>query len=216
MYKKLILTVLISFLVIFNSCLGLSMDIQMNKDGSGRVEMEYRISHMLENLGAFDGNESMPPIPLSKEDWKKTVERSPGLKLVSHSSKNDKQDTVINIVLDFKNEEALLSFLDPIGEKVSLKRKDNSGTLEIIIIDSPLSLDEDDMGLTQLLLDGYNFSFSFRALGNSVLVITDGSGNSIQTPPSSASVLAGRKVSFKTEMSDIFNFDKGLGLRVIW
>jgi len=216
MKKKLYLAALISLLLIFNSCLGLSMDITMNKDGSGRVLMEYRISQMLENMGAFDGNESMPSIPLSREDWTKTLERNNGIKLVSYSSKKDKQDTIINLTVDFKDEAALLSLLDPLGEKVSIKQKDGSGTLEIIILDDSISFSEDEINLTRLLLDGYDFSISFQAPGNSVLAITDSKGRSIPNPSAAVVVLTGRKVMFSIEMTDIFDFKNGLGLKFTW
>ena len=216
MKKKLCLAALISFLLIFNSCLGLSLDITMNKDGSGRMVMEYRISQMLENMGAFDGNESMPTIPLSREDWTKAFERNSGVKLVSYSSKKDKQDTIINIALDFKDEAALLSLLDPFGEKVSVKQKDGSGTLEIILLDDSLSFNEDEISLTRMLMDGYNFSVSFQTPGNSVLAISDGKGRTIPNPPAAVVVLTGKKVLFSIEMSDIFDFKNGLGLKFTW
>jgi len=216
MKKKLCLAALISFLLIFNSCLGLSLDITMNKDGSGRMVMEYRISQMLENMGAFDGNESMPAIPLSREDWTKAFERNNGVKLVSYSSKKDKQDTIINVTLDFKDEAALLSLLDPFGENVSVKQKNGSGTLDIILLDDSISFSEDEISLTRMLMEGYNFSISFQAPGNSTLAITDSKGRAVPNPSAASVVLTGKKVSFSTEMTAIFDFKNGLGLKFTW
>jgi len=216
MKKKLCLAALISFLLIFNSCLGLSLDITMNKDGSGRIVMEYRISQMLENMGAFDGNESMPAIPLSREDWAKAFERNSGVKLVSFSSKKNNQDAIINVTLDFKDEAALLSLLDPFGEKVSVKQKDGSGALEIILLDDSISFSEDEISLTRMLMEGYNFSISFQALGNSALAITDSKGRALPNPSGAVVVLTGKKVLFSTEMAAIFDFKNGLGLKFTW
>jgi len=216
MKKYPALFILISFLLILNSCIGISMDIQMNKDGSGKIVMEYRVSQMLQNIGAFDGNESMPSVPISREDWRKTVDSISGFKLASYSSKKDKQDTIVNVTLEFKEEEALLAFLSPIGEKVTIKRTGASGTLEIILLDEPVPLNEEDINLSKMLMDGYKFSIGFKAPGNSVLAITDGSGNSSPAPASSEAVLSGKNVMFSIAMADLFELKNGLGLRFIW
>jgi len=216
--KKFILPALI--LLVFNSCIGLSMDIQMNRDGSGRLVMEYRISSILENLGTFDGNRSTPAIPLSAEDWAKTIERNPGIKLVSLSSRETAQDTVINVTLDFNNEEALKKLLDPASSMVSINRNGNSGTMDIIILNDQIyngSLYDDSMvNLMKMIFSGYNFSVSFSGPGNTTLTILDSKGNSKQAPVSSAAVLTGRRVSFSIAIMEILNITDGLGLRFNW
>jgi len=218
MKKTTAFFILIPLFFILNSCIGMSINIQMNKDGSGKIVMEYRVSQTFQNLGTLDGNEAMPSVPLSRDDWKKMVDRIPGLKLASFSTKKDKQDTVISVTLEFKEEEALLAFLDPIGEKIMLKRLDASGTLEIIIISEPEPFLDDDkyMDMIKMLFEGYNFTFGFKAPGNSVLAIIDGKGNPVSTPPSAEAVLAGKNVTITIPMADLFDIKDGLGVRFIW
>lgn len=222
MKKNQALAVLLPFVLFVGSCMGMSMDIQMNRDGSGRVVMEYRYSSILEDLGALDGNESALFLPVSMEDWKKTVERIPGLKLVSHSLKAEKKDTVVNITLDFENEKALASLLDPTGMLTSVERKDNHGTLQIIVLDELSKLIDEDidneeaLALAAFFMDGYNFSASFSAPGNSVLSFVDGKGETVSAIAEAQTVLTGKKVSFSIGMSDILNYKNGLGLKFIW
>jgi hypothetical protein len=75
----------------------------MRSNGSGRITLEYRVSNMAEAIGALDGNERWPTIPVGRADWERTVERFPGLSLVSFSRREGNKDTVYNVRLDFVN-----------------------------------------------------------------------------------------------------------------
>jgi len=218
--KQLVLPLFIC-VILFNSCIGMSIDIQMNRDGSGKLTMEYRISQMLQNLGAFDGNESLPTIPVGRDDWERTVERTPGVKLGSFSSKTAARETTISVTLEYENEQALSSLLDQIGEKVSIKRQGQSGTIDFLIIDDSMSLlenlyDESMMSLMRVFMDSYNFSMSFSGPGNSSLTFTDNEGKTIPAPKAAQTTLSGRKVSFSIGIMDIFDMTDGLGVKFNW
>jgi len=64
-------------LLLFNSCIGLSLDIQMRRNGSGRLLMEYRVSRMAEAIGRLDGNENWPIIPNGRADFERTLRGFP-------------------------------------------------------------------------------------------------------------------------------------------
>jgi len=206
----------------FTSCIGLSIDIQLNRDGSGRITMEYRISRTLENLGALDGNVSMPAIPVSRADWEKTIERISGAKLVSFSSVQRGQDTVITAALDFSSMETLLMILDPEGSKTniglnqfSLILNGNAEAGSSQYFDTS-EYDENLINLARLLFSDYDFSISFSASGNSTLTITDGTGKEIN-PPSAAQVLPrGRRVSMSIGIIDLIEIKEGLGVVFRW
>ncbi|GBU29098.1 hypothetical protein R84B8_02662 [Treponema sp. R8-4-B8] len=207
-------------LLTLNSCIGLSLSIKMNKDGSGQLTMGYRISKMI-NLGALDGNESMPLIPISKADWERTINRIPGAKLASYSSVEDKRDTVIKAVIDYKDDKSLLALLDPFGEMTSINRQGQSGKLELILPngssdDSAYDNDLMDMMRTYLVMDGYNFSVSFSGPGNSTLAVTDGEGKVVPPQSSAKTVLSGKLVSYSIGIMDLLDNKNGLGLIFTW
>ncbi|MCL2185062.1 MAG: hypothetical protein FWB86_04295 [Treponema sp.] len=200
-----------------NSCIGLSVDIQMNRNGSGKLVMEYRISNTLSNMGSLDGNASMPAIPLSRQDLERTVERIPGLKLSSYSKRETLQDNIININLDFSNVQALLAYLDPNGSAASISHNDQSGNFNIIIYnENNANHDENLIALMRSLYNDYNFSISFSAGGNSAMTITDGNGNTIPSMPSASVISSGRKVSFSMGIPDILEIKNGLGFKINW
>jgi len=221
MLKKPILP-LLAFILLFNSCIGLSVDIQMNRNGSGKVFFEYQISRMVENLGLFDGNESMPAIPISKTDWERTVSRNPGLKLVSYSSKVSGADTIRNVTIEYANEDALKALLGGnYTGKVSINREGGAGTIDISLMDEPLfsnddTYNENTLSLINNFMKGYRFAISFSATGNSLLALTDKDGTIISSPQTAQAVLTGRKVSFSIDITELYNLNNGLGIRFIW
>jgi hypothetical protein len=212
-------SLLLIIFLLLNSCIGLSLNIQMNKDGSGRLAMEYRISKMLNNLGALDGNESMPSIPVGKTDWERTVNRIPGAKLTSFSLVEEKQDTVIKVVIDYKDDQALLALLDPFGKKASLNKQGQSGKLDLILLDDSedySNYDEELLNLMRVFAEGYNISIAFSGQNNSTLTVTDGAGNVIPPQTNAKTVLSGKKVSYSIGIMDLMDIKDGLGLRFTW
>jgi len=212
MLKKL--SVLLSFLLllIFNSCIGLSMDIQMRKDGSGKINMEYRVSSMAEATGKLDGNENWPIVPVGRADFERSISRIPGIRLVSFSSSEKQPDVITNVTLEFDNTQALLRFLDPQGTKAHYYE----GRLDLILIEAGLNYDKDLLDLVRQVSAGYNLVISFSADSNSTMTITDGTGNEIKPPADSQFVQSGKKVSWTTAIAGIFSLTNGLGVSFRW
>jgi len=217
--KKILVMILISLLMmlLFNSCIGASYDIQMNRNGSGRLIMEYRISNILESLGRLDGNESMPVIPAGREDWQRTVDRVSGAKLVSHSIRENREDTVIKVTIDYANPDALAAIMSAQGGRVSVINNNQSGSLNLIIYNEPDKIyDNNLLTLMRSGFSDYNFSINFKASGNSSMNITDGNGNVIAAPSSSAAVTSGRNVSLSIGIMDLIELRGGLGVKINW
>jgi len=213
MTKKLLPVLLIlPFLLVFNSCIGLSMDIQMRKDGSGKINMEYRVSNMAETIGKFDGNENWPIVPVGRADFERSVSRIPGIRIASFSSSEKQKDVVTDVTLEFDNPQALLKFLDPSGTRARYYEN----RLDITLLEADLKYDKDLLDLVKQVSAGYNFSISFSADSNSVMTITDGTGKEIKPPADSQFVQSGKKVSWSTGISEIFSFTNGLAVSFIW
>ncbi|MCL2720095.1 MAG: hypothetical protein FWD47_01975 [Treponema sp.] len=215
--KKTIFILLVIAVILFNSCIGISYDIQLNRDGSGKITMEFKISRLLDDLGGLDGNESMPTIPLSRQDWERTVERIPGTKLSSFSTRNTAQDTIISVVVDFSNTEALLAILEDSGNKSSINHNGRTGSFDLIIFYGPTEeYDDNVLVLARSFFNGYDYTFSFSAPENSTMSLTNGSGASINVPQSIETSLSGKRVSFTANMMDVVTQSDGLGVRINW
>jgi len=215
MKKKLLIA--LPIILILNSCVGISMDIQMRRNGSGRLVMEYRVSRMAESLGRLDGNEKWPVIPTGRADFERTLARIPGMRLVSFSSKEDARDVVTNVTLEYDTGEALLKFLDPSGSRASLRTDNQSGKLDLILNEPvPQGYDESLLELVRQASAGYGFSISFSAERDSSLAITNGEGRAAQTPASAQTVTAGRKTSMSIGVVELLDIREGLGVSFSW
>jgi hypothetical protein len=115
MYRKRPWAALLAALLIpglLGSCAGSRSDITIRRDGSGTINLEYRISRLAESLGKQEGNEAWPPLPAAKADFERSVDRIAGLKIRSFSTKAEEKDVVHTIRMDFAHPQALLGFLD--------------------------------------------------------------------------------------------------------
>ena len=223
--KKFHVILLIS-LFLFTSCIGLSIDIRMNSDGSGKLTMEYRISHTLESLGSLDGNKDMPTIPVSRLDWDRTIQRVPGSRIASFSSRQKGQDTITTVVLEYNNIDTLLTFLSPESSSAPIMTSKNQNSINLILNDSSLDsndtnknnaqYDEELIELARTMFTGYNFSLIFSAPSNSTLAFTNGTGNEIPPPSSVKAITSGKQVSMSIGIMDLLESREGMGVKLNW
>jgi len=213
------LLLILSVILLFNSCIGMAIDIQMNNDGSGKLFLEYRISRILDGIGRLDGNESMPIIPAGRQDIERTIQRIPGMKLLSYSNRQTEKDIIIGTNIEFNSPQALLAFLDPSGNRASITNNGQSGIFELIIYNEGSALNKFDENLMELMpsfFAGYDFTINFSAPGSSAMIITDADGNSISAPLSSVTTVQGRRVSLSMGVLDVITLSNGLGIKINW
>ena len=220
--KKLLPLWLIVFILTLNSCFGVSADITMRRDGSGRIAMEYRFSRMAEVLGRLDGNERWPIIPVGRADFERTIARIPDMRLVSFSSREEAspngadKDIVNKVELEFGNIEALLTFLDPSGKRAVLSREGEKNRLSVNLNESVSSeVNADLLDLLSQVCAGYELKLSFSAEGDSALTLSDSTGNAIQ-PPGSQIVPSGKKVSLEMGTGEVLSLRQGLTANFLW
>jgi hypothetical protein len=201
-------------LITFNSCIGVSTDILMRRDGSGTIVMEYRYSRMLETIGRLDGNEKWQVIPVGRADWDRTLARLPGMKLVSFSARERENDLINNITLEFKNAAALTAFLDSSGRRASFN---GANQLNVILNEGPSSaINPDLMELMKQTSAGYRFKISFSAEGNSTMTVSNGEGGALVPPASAGMVTSGKKVSLDIGTGELLSLREGIGVSFSW
>ena len=205
--------IVLSVLIFCSSCLGVSADIQLKADGSGRIALEYRFSRMAETIGRLDGNERWNIIPAGRADFERTAARIPGMKIVSFSSRETGSDILNRVTLDFTNTEALLKFLDSSGG-ASFINNGNSAALNIILMEPVSSeINADLMELMQQVSEGYFVYISFNTDRDAALSITDGTGKII-TAPQAVVVPNGRRTSFSIGTGELMKLSLGVGLQL--
>jgi hypothetical protein len=202
-------------LLLLSSCVGVGADLTIRADGSGLIELEYRISRFAESLGKLDGNEGWPLVPVGRADFERTVSRVEGLKLRSFSSKDDGKDLVNTVKLEFADAKALLRFLDASGQRASLLEENGQRRLTLILSSGAERLSPEVLDVFTLVSAGYSLRLSFTVPGKGSLSLSDAEGNPVKDAPGTL-VSSGKKVSFTCPLGDLLASRGGLRLSLLF
>jgi hypothetical protein len=201
---------ILSFFML-SSCIGLKADISIRGDGSGRIHLEYRVSRIAESLGKLDGNERWQTIPVGRADFDRTLDRLPGTRMVSFSSKDDGKDVINRVELEFTDMASLLSFLDASGGRVSFVRENGKNRLSLILYPGLKTEDPELLSLIREVSRTYDVELSLSAPGETALTLTGGGaieGVRVQSP--------GKKASLSVNTGALLASPEGLGAEFSW
>ena len=214
--KRKLLAAILPPVFLLCSCLGVSADIVLNRDGSGTIALEYRISGFLDSLGKLDGNERWNTIPAGKADFERTLDRLPDIKLLSFSSKEDGKNLVISVKMEFGSIKGLLAFLDASGRRASFSGDAGSGSMLLTLSKSAGS---NNPGLDKLIGDiseGYLAVLGMSFPGEGSLSVLDAHGNSLEAIPGSSITPRGKKVSLSIPIREILSAPDGIIAGFSW
>ena len=203
-------------LFLLSSCLGVSLDISFDQNGSGTVAMEYHVSRLVESLGKFDGNERWNTIPVGKADLERSLDRLPDMNLLSFSSKENERDLVTNIKMKFENLNALMTFLDAGGRRSSFSADARSGYIIFTLAEGN---EKENPALARLLADiseTYAIKITMDLPGTGELKITNNKGVPLPQIPGSNVVSSGKKVSCSIPLNAVLSSSDGINLEFRW
>ncbi|MDR0388254.1 MAG: hypothetical protein LBH57_09495 [Treponema sp.] len=203
------------FLSVTGSCIGISSEITLRRDGSGTVNLEYRLSRELESLGRMDGNEGRPPVPVGRGDFERTAARIPGLALKSFKSGIEGNDAVYRVTLSFADTDALIRFLDASGQRASLSGENGRNRLSLVLADGGGPVDPGLGELAASACRGYFLTLNFSLPAKADIALTDGAGRHID-PPQGWKLAGGSRPSFSAPMGEALLFDGPLCLEIEW
>jgi hypothetical protein len=199
------------------SCIGVNSDVLLKPDGSGTLILEYRISRVLESLGKQDGNARWLTIPVGKADFERTLERLPGLKMLSFSSREEGQDLVVTVKMEFKNLEALLRFFDITGKRVVSTMEGGINRLVLTLAEVQKGEPNRELGeLFRRIAGPYRVRFNFTLPSEGALEVLDGSGNPLPVPEDSSLTPRGKQVSCSIPVKAIMDAREGINLELRW
>jgi hypothetical protein len=202
----------------FGSCVGVSADITIRKNGSGFITLEYRISGELESLGKLDGNARWPTVPVGRADFERTIGRIPSMRISSFSSKKRDGDMVNRIKLNFGDTGALLKFFDALGTGASLVRENGRNLLALDFGGGEGPVDPLLAEFAAKTLAGYSLSLRFDTGAEGEIFLVDRSGEMRGTESLSAGWImrSGRKMFFSAPMGDLLTESEVVRLRIRW
>jgi hypothetical protein len=190
------------------------MDITLNQNGSGTIALEYRISKSLDSLGKLDGNERWNTIPVGKADFERTIDRLPEMKLLSFSSREEGQNTVISVKMEFGSLKGLMAFLDAGGRRASFSGGADSGSLVLTLGESAVPASSGLAGLLKDVSDGYLVELSMSFPGEGTLSVFD--SNKKPVTQVNRLIPRGKKVSLSLPLFEILSAKDGINAEFKW
>ncbi|MDR2103827.1 MAG: hypothetical protein LBP42_06980 [Treponema sp.] len=214
--KKIFLSAAAIPVLLLSSCIGVSSSITLRRNGSGTMSLEYHIPLALEALGQLDGNAGWLTIPVGKADFERTLDRLPGIRMVSFSSQKNGKDLLNRIELEFSDMEALLPFLDAAGQGASLSRENGASRLSLTLSEGLENPEEELLTLLSSLSDGYKLDISFSVPEEASLALYSGGGKALDSIPSGTVTAQGKQVSFTAPMAEVLSSREGLRMEISW
>lgn len=205
--KTMISTALFGLFLSLSSCIGVNSNVTIRQNGTGTIQLEYRISRMFEALGKLDGNEKQFPLPVGRTDFERTIGRVPGLTLVSYSTSQDKKDMVVKAELSFASLNALIGFLDASGQSASLKTENGTRTMGLLLVRGIKNVDKDLENLVRSVFDGYTIDVRFSLPSTPTVSVLGAVG---QTG------VAGTSARYTSPITDLVLSQEPVELRLSW
>jgi len=217
----ILLLVICYLLFAVSSCVGVSVDISLNQNGSGNAALEYQISKALDALGRLDGNERWNTIPVGRADFERTMDRLPGMKLTSFSSKEDRNNLIINAKMEFEDLKSLMSFIDASGLRSSFSGDTHSGRIFMTLNDARPKSNAalENLALENLIAEiskSYSVKMAMSLPGEGSVKITDNRGFSLDKIPGSVIISPGKKVSFSLPLYSVLSATDGINVEFLW
>lgn len=159
-------------LVLLFSCIGIDSTINFNKDGSGVLLLEYRVSRELADLGGLEGD---VPFPVTEEDFHFSLKGKDGLKLRKYRRKMDEVDVTVRVEIAFDSIETLSTLESFQDMPMRLTKQDGEFVFQQKIVEARIepaqtdrSSEKDepaipDEELLAPLFEGYEMSFTVQA-----------------------------------------------------
>jgi hypothetical protein len=200
----------------FTACLGLKTEIDIKRNGGGTINMEYRVANDILALGTLSGNENSPPIPIGKEDFERTFDRIPGIKMTSYSEKADGDNRLFLIKSEFNNLEALAGFLDSQGRQLTVERKGGKTILSIGFEIDDEGIDPDFIPILPKIFEDYYMDFNITLPNNCEVSYLDGNGSVLSALPYGETTVSEKSVEFYSSMGELFTEGKSSTMVISW
>ncbi len=160
--------ILLGLILVLSSCIGVKSTVTFNKDGSGVVEMEYRISRMITEMGDEEGMDI--PLPISEEELESSIADNPNLKLRKVSQREDEDDIYITAEIEFKKIEEFSDVEDFESMPMKLEKEGNQYIFTQLISEGTSGdgedaeeMNEETMEMMKGFFEGYDLVFTVKA-----------------------------------------------------
>jgi hypothetical protein len=143
--------------LLLSGCVDLTARMELNGDGSGTLQLKYRLSSELWEMGVFDQGSSYVPVPLHEEDFRRVVAGMDGLELSSYRIERNETEVRIRSRIAFESIDALNRYYSPGEQRIRLEGSDAGHRFTIDLhpgVDA--ALDEQTRSFAETYLSDYH------------------------------------------------------------
>ncbi len=158
MRKIVLLCVTVALL---SSCIGIDSRLTIRDNGSGTLQLTYRISQLVADLGVSSTGKSVIPLPVSKSDFLRSLAASNGkVRLTSFDKSEDEKDITIRAQLEFDSVDALAKVDAFRDADLKWATEGARRTFSQLVARAPREpLSDDSKRMVDALFEGYDLSF---------------------------------------------------------
>jgi hypothetical protein len=200
------LVILCLSVIMLSSCVGIDSRLTVRDNGSGTLELTYRISQLVADLGIASTGKSVVPLPVSRPDFERALAASNGkVRLTRFDRAEDQKDITIHADLAFDSVDALARIAAFQEADIKWAADGARRTFSQTVAHAPRQpLTDDSRRMLETLFDGYDMNFVIVA------------PQPIQTAALGSLSADKRTLSYKTTIKDIMTTTQDLVLSARW
>jgi hypothetical protein len=203
--KKLLLLFTACILFLCFGCVGIESTLNINANGSGTLLLQYRVSQLLVSMGQTEEEGAQePPLPLTEDDFRQAVRKSPGLTLRSVTREENESDVIIKAEIAFNSVNNLAASPLFADMPITFRRNGNNVTFSQVLTKGGEEMSEEQLQAMESFFQGYELGFVITAPGK---IISYNRGELSQD---------GRTLTYRISMTDLLQMKEKTELTVTW
>lgn len=158
MRKIVLLCLTLAFLT---SCIGIDSRLTIRDNGSGTLQLIYRVSQLVANLGVSSTGKSVIPLPLSQADFERSLAASGGkVRLSRFDRSENEKDITVRVELAFNTLDDLAK-VDAFQDAQLRSGTEGSSHTFSQLVAKTLTppLNDDSRKMLETLFDGYQMTY---------------------------------------------------------
>ena len=162
--KRLFFCLPAVIVLLLSSCIGIKSDILIRQDGSGVLTLSYTISQFIKNIDV-GRSEKQLPLPVNEEEFRRSAERSEGLRLVDLEEREDEENVYIKAKLEFDSVDDVNALGRDGQLGISLETRGGTTTFRQLIYQPQQGeeITEQSLEMIETFFEGYELVYSATA-----------------------------------------------------
>jgi hypothetical protein len=191
---------------LLSSCIGIDSTLTIRDNGSGTLQLTYRISQLVADLGVSSTGKAVIPLPVSRPDFERSLAATNGkVRLTAFDRSENEKDITIRAEISFDSLDALAKVDAFHDASLTMGTDGPRRTFSQVVARAPKQpLSADSMRMLEALFDGYDLSF--------VLVTPQPIQDSTLGTLSSDK----KTLSYKTTIKDVVSTTQDLVMSARW